>query len=61
MSSNPNLTVPPNQTIGGPTATYGTVTINSGGIITIPQQTSVTITTAMVKPGTPGGPTSAAK
>jgi len=57
MSSNP-LTVPPNATIGGPTASYSTVTINSGGTITIPQQTNVTITT-LVKPSTPGGPTGA--
>ena len=55
MASNP-LNVPPNATIGGPTASYSTVTINTGGTITIPQQTAVTITT-LVKPGTPGGPT----
>ena len=40
-----DITVPPNFTVPGPTASYGTVTINPGGSLLMYQQTSVQITT----------------
>jgi len=51
-----NLTVPPNSSIPGPSAQYGTVTINSGGTIMIEQQTTVTIDT-LNKPAPASGTT----
>jgi len=44
MASN-DVTVPPNIDVPGPTASYDTVTINSGGNLTFKQQTTVTIQT----------------
>lgn len=38
-----NITVPPNFNVPGPSASYGTVTINAGGSLMFFQQTSVTI------------------
>ena len=44
MASN-DVTVPPNVNVPGPTATYDTVTINSGGSLVFNEQTTVTIQT----------------
>lgn len=44
MASN-DVTVPPSVNVPGPTATYDTVTINSGGSLIFNEQTTVTIQT----------------
>ena len=40
-----DVTVPPNFNVPGPTASYGTVTINPGGSLLLYQATAVTIAT----------------